>query len=136
MQYWLIKSEPETYSIDTLIQEKIGRWDGVRNYAARNNLKAMQLGDMCLFYHSVKNPAVVGLCTVVKEHYPDPTTQDAAWVAVDVEYHSTLKKQVPLAKIKENPNLADMALLKLSRLSVQPVTAAQFDEILRMSEEG
>lgn len=135
MQYWLIKSEPETYSIDTLINEKIGRWDGVRNYAARNNLKAMQLGDMCLFYHSVKNPAAVGICTVVKEHYPDPTTQDAAWVAVDVEFHSKLKKPVPLAKIKENPNLADMALLRLSRLSVQPVTAAEFDEILRMSEE-
>lgn len=136
MQYWLIKSEPETYSIDTLIQEKIGHWDGVRNYAARNNLKAMQLGDMCLFYHSVKNPAVVGLCTVIKEHYPDPTTEDAAWVAVDVEFHSKLKNQVPLAKVKENPHLADMALLRLSRLSVQPVTVAQFDEILRMSEES
>jgi predicted RNA-binding protein with PUA-like domain len=135
MQYWLIKSEPETYSLEDLIKENIGRWDGVRNYAARNNLKAMQLGDMCLFYHSVKNPAVVGLCTVVKEHYPDPTSDSDAWVAVDVKFHSTLKKNVPLAKIKANPALVDMALLRLSRLSVQPVTDAEFDEILRMSDE-
>ena len=135
MQYWLIKSEPETYSLNVLINEKIGHWDGVRNYTARNNLKLMQLGDMCLFYHSVKKPAVVGLCKVVKEHYPDPTTDNAAWVAVDVEYHSTLKREVSLAEIKANPNLQDMALLRLSRLSVQPVTAAEFDEILKMSEE-
>jgi predicted RNA-binding protein with PUA-like domain len=136
MQYWLIKSEPETYSLDDLIMEKIGRWDGVRNYTARNNLKAMALGDLCLFYHSVTKPGVVGVCKIVKEHFPDPTTDIAAWVAVNVEYVSTLKRKVTLAEIKENPALQDMALLKLSRLSVQPVTLAEFDEILRMSEEG
>ncbi len=136
MQYWLIKSEPETYSLNTLIQENIGRWDGVRNYTARNNLKMMQLGDMCLFYHSVKKPAVVGLCKVVKEHYPDPTTDNPAWVAVNVEYHSTLKKAVTLGEIKANPNLQNMSLLRLSRLSVQPVAVDEFDEILKMSEES
>jgi predicted RNA-binding protein with PUA-like domain len=134
MQYWLIKSEPETYSLDDLIQENIGRWDGVRNYTARNNLKAMQLGDLCLFYHSVTKPGVVGLCEIVREHFPDPTTDNPAWVAVSVKYVSTLKKKVSLPDIKANPNLQEMSLLRLSRLSVQPVTVAEFDEILSMSE--
>jgi predicted RNA-binding protein with PUA-like domain len=134
MQYWLIKSEPETYSLDDLIQENIGRWDGVRNYTARNNLKAMQLGDLCLFYHSVTKPGVVGLCEIVREHFPDPTTDNPAWVAVSVKYVSTLKRKVSLTEIKANPNLQDMSLLRLSRLSVQPVSVAEFDEILSMSE--
>ena len=134
MQYWLIKSEPETYSLDDLIQENIGRWDGVRNYTARNNLKAMQLGDLCLFYHSVTKPGVVGLCEIVKEHFPDPTTDNPAWVAVSVKYISTLKRKVSLTEIKSNPKLQDMSLLRLSRLSIQPVTVAEFDEILTMSE--
>ncbi len=135
MQYWLIKSEPETYSLDDLIQEGIGRWDGVRNYTARNNLKAMQLGDLCLFYHSVTKPGVVGVCEIVREHFPDPTTDNPAWVAVSVKHTSTLKRKVSLAEIKENPNLQEMSLLRLSRLSVQPVTVAEFDEILSMSEQ-
>jgi predicted RNA-binding protein with PUA-like domain len=134
MQYWLIKSEPETYSLDDLMLEKIGRWDGVRNYTARNNLKAMELGDLCLFYHSVTKPGVVGICKVVREHFPDPTTDNPAWVAVSVEYVLSLKNKVSLADIKANPMLQDMALLKLSRLSVQPVTLGEFDEILRMAE--
>jgi predicted RNA-binding protein with PUA-like domain len=133
-KYWLIKSEPETYSLDDLIREGIGRWDGVRNYTARNNLKAMQLDDLCLFYHSVTKPGVVGVCKIVKEHFPDPTTDSPAWVAVNVQYVSALNNKVTLQAIKENPLLQDMALLKLSRLSVQPVTEAEFDEILRMSE--
>jgi predicted RNA-binding protein with PUA-like domain len=135
MNYWLIKSEPETYSIDDLIRENVGRWDGVRNYTARNNLRTMQLGDMCFFYRSVHKPAVQGLCKIVKEHYPDPTTDNAAWVCVDIEYVDTLKNEVSLAAIKTNPALENMSLLKLSRLSVQPVTMDEFDEILRMSEE-
>ena len=135
MQYWLIKSEPETYSLQDLKKEKIGRWDGVRNYAARNNLRLMQNGDICLFYRSVHHPAVVGLCTVVKEHYPDPTSDNPNWVAVDVAFHSELKNEVPLSAIKANPNLQDMALLKQSRLSVQPVRAAEFDEILNISAQ-
>lgn len=135
MQYWLIKSEPETYSLEDLKNEKIGRWDGVRNYAARNNLREMKKGDMCLFYRSVHQPAVVGLCKVVKEHYPDPTSDNPAWLAVDVAYHSALKNEVPLSAIKANPNLQEMALLKQSRLSVQPVKVAEFDEILNISEQ-
>lgn len=134
MQYWLIKSEPETYSLDDLIKQDIGIWDGVRNYQARNNLKAMKNGDICFFYRSVTKPAIQALCTIVKEHYPDPTTEEAAWVAVDIQYHSTLENEVSLAQIKANPNLENMALLKLSRLSVQPVTVPEFDEILLMSQ--
>jgi predicted RNA-binding protein with PUA-like domain len=94
----------------------------------------MQLGDLCLFYHSVTKPGVVGLCEIVREHFPDPTTDNPAWVAVSVKYVSTLKKKVSLPDIKANPNLQDMSLLRLSRLSVQPVTVAEFDEILSMSE--
>jgi predicted RNA-binding protein with PUA-like domain len=135
MQYWLIKSEPETYSLEDLKTEKTGRWDGVRNYTARNNLRLMKTGDMCLFYRSVTNPAVVGLCKVVREQYPDPTSDNPAWVAVDVEFHSALKKEVPLKDIKSSPYLQEMALLKQSRLSVQPVRVAEFDEILNLSEK-
>ncbi len=135
MQYWLLKSEPETYSLDDLKNENIGRGDGVRNYTARNNLRLMEPGDMCFFYRSVHKPAIVGLCTIVKGHYPDPSSDNTAWVAVDVQYHSELKNEVSLKTIKENPALQNMALLKQSRLSVQPVTTAEFDEILKMSEE-
>jgi predicted RNA-binding protein with PUA-like domain len=134
MKYWLIKSEPETYSLEDLIREDIGRWDGVRNYQARNNLKAMQLGDLCFFYRSVHKPAIQAICKVVKEHYPDPTSDSDAWVCVNIQYESTLSREVSLAEVKTNPALENMALLKLSRLSVQAVTVDEFDEILKISE--
>jgi predicted RNA-binding protein with PUA-like domain len=133
MKYWLIKSEPETYSIDDLIKENVGRWDGVRNYTARNNLRAMEVGDLCFFYRSVHKPAIEAVCKIVRTHYPDPTADSDAWVCVDVQFEHKLPREISLAEVKNNDNLSNMALLKLSRLSVQPVTVDEFDEILRMA---
>jgi predicted RNA-binding protein with PUA-like domain len=134
MAYWLIKTEPETYSLDDFRNEKVTVWNGVRNYAARNNLRAMQFDDLCLFYRSVTKPAVIALARVVREHYPDPTAEGDLWSAVDVEFVSEFATEVPLSKIKETPELKDMALLRLSRLSVQPVTDAEFEIIMGLSK--
>lgn len=135
MKYWLIKSEPETYSVEDLIREDVGHWDGVRNYQARNYLKDMKLGDFCFFYRSVHKPAVEGICKVVKEHYPDPTADSGTWVCVDIQFQNKLTREISLGEIKANSALENMALLKQSRLSVQPVTVDEFDEILKMSEQ-
>jgi predicted RNA-binding protein with PUA-like domain len=121
MNYWLIKSEPSTYSIDTLKAEKQTFWSGVRNYAARNNMKAMKKGDMCLFYHSVVDPGVVGLAKVVKEAY-----QDVAFV-------KKFKAPITLAEIKQDKALANMDLLRLSRLSVQSVRKEEYEHILGLA---
>ncbi|RYY40555.1 MAG: EVE domain-containing protein [Chitinophagaceae bacterium] len=130
MAYWLIKSEPFKYSWEQF--EKDGRtfWDGVRNYAARNNLRAMKKGDQLFFYHSNEGLEIVGIAKVVKEAYQDPTTDEEAWVVVDVAPVKRLKKPVSLKTIKEDPRLKDMALLRLSRLSVQPVTDEEFAIVL------
>ena len=135
MNYWLIKSEPNEYSYDDLL--KLGRdhWDGVRNYQARNNLKAMKPGDLAFFYHSVKEKAIVAIAKCVSESYQDPTTSDDRWVVVDFAPHQQLKRQVSLAEIKQKGELAEMVLLKNSRLSVQPVKKEEFDFILKLSEE-
>jgi predicted RNA-binding protein with PUA-like domain len=135
MNYWLIKSEPETFSIDDFIKENVTVWYGVRNYTARNNLKAMQHGDICVFYRSVTKPAIQGLSKVVREYYQDPTTEEVAWVAVDIQYLETFKNEIPLSMVKETPELQNMALLKLSRLSVQPVTADEFEVICKMGRK-
>ena len=132
MAYWLIKSEPETFSLEDFRNEKVTVWYGVRNYTARNNLRAMQMGDICIFYRSVTKPAVIALSKVVRENYQDPTTEETAWVAVDVELIEEFKNEIPLSTIKATPELQDMALLKLSRLSVQPVTPDEFDVICKM----
>ncbi|MCS6819938.1 MAG: EVE domain-containing protein [Chitinophagales bacterium] len=132
MAYWLLKSEPSTYSIAHMQKDKRTFWDGVRNYQARNNLRAMKCGDLCLFYHSVVNPGIVGIVEVVKEAYQDPTTTDSAWVAVDVEYKATFPKPVFLEDIKKIPALANMVLLKSSRLSVQPVSSKEFETIIKV----
>jgi len=134
MQYWLIKSEPNTYSWDDFV--KLGRdhWDGVRNYQARNNMKAMKKGDLALFYHSVNEKSVIGIAKVVKEYYPDPTIDDDRWVVVDFVPERKLNNPVTLEAVKNNPKLADIVLVKNSRLSVQPLDKASFDEILKMSE--
>jgi predicted RNA-binding protein with PUA-like domain len=132
MTYWLIKSEPETFSLEDFRKEQVTVWYGVRNYTARNNLKAMQMGDICLFYRSVTKPAVIALSKVVREHYQDPTTDEVAWVAVDVQLIEEFKTEVSLNTIKTIPELQQMALLKLSRLSVQPVTAEEFEIICKM----
>lgn len=134
MNYWLVKSEPSTYSWSDLVRERATSWDGVRNYTARNNLKQMQKGDLVLFYHSVKETAIFGLAKVTKEHYPDPTTEDDRWVSVQLEAVKALKKPVTLETIKAHANFDDMALVKYSRLSVQPVKDFEFEAVLKMGE--
>lgn len=132
MNYWLIKSEPSTYSWEDFVKEKRTFWNGVRNFQARNNLKAMKEGDLVLFYHSVNNPAVVGIAKVVREFYQDPTTEDKNWVVVDFEPYQPLAKPVTLQQIKENPDLQTIGLIRQSRLSVMPLKAEEFDMILGM----
>ncbi len=131
---WLIKSEPDVYSFDELIKDKQTAWTGVRNYGARNNLRSMKLGDELLYYHSNIGKEVVGIAKVVKEAYQDPTTEEIAWLCVDVAPVKKLKKPVTLEDVKSHPGLAEMALVKLGRLSVQPVTKFEFEEIIRMSK--
>lgn len=134
MAYWLVKSEPFKYSWDQFEKDKKTFWDGVRNYAARNNLKAMKKGEQVLYYHSNEGVEVVGIAEVVKEFYQDPTTTEEAWVVVDLKPVKKLKKPVPLSTIKADPRLANMALVKLSRLSVQPVTEQEWKVILELAE--
>ena len=134
MNYWLIKSEPNTYSYDDLVKKGKDHWDGVRNYAARNHMKAMKKGDLAFFYHSVDEKQIVGLAECVTEFYQDPTTDDDRWVVVDFAPKQKLKKPVSLEEIKKEPELAEMILLKISRLSVQPVSKNEFDHIMKMSE--
>lgn len=134
MNYWLIKSEPFKYSWAQLVADKKTFWDGVRNYTARNNMRAMRKGDLLLFYHSNEGLEVVGIAELVKESYQDPTTPDPAWLAVDVKPKKALKVPVTLSAIKANENLAEMQLVKLSRLSVGAVSEKEFFEILKMGE--
>jgi predicted RNA-binding protein with PUA-like domain len=144
-RHWLLKSEPDTYSIDTLQREGVGRWDGVRNFTARNLLREMKVGELALFYHSsTRVPAVVGVCRVHREAYADPSQHDPKspyfdpksnaadprWSMVEVEYVSHLPRAVTLEEIKADPALAEMVLVKRSRLSVQPVTAAELERIV------
>lgn len=133
MAYWLIKSEPFKYSWDQLIQDKRTFWDGVRNYGARNNLRAMKKGDLAFFYHSNEGVEIVGIVQIVKESYPDPTTDDPNWVVVDVKPHQKLKNPVTLAAVKAEKKLANMALVRLGRLSVQPVTPEEWALVLKMA---
>ncbi|WMJ71599.1 EVE domain-containing protein [Cytophagaceae bacterium ABcell3] len=135
MNYWLVKSEPFKYPFSQLLEDKVTYWDGVRNYQARNNLKAMKEGDLVLFYHSNVGKEVVGVAKVVKEHYQDPTTEDPKWVVVDVAPVQELKKPVTLERIKQDDRLSDIALIRQSRLSVMPLKKEEFDIILSISEE-
>jgi hypothetical protein len=133
MAYWLVKSEPYKYSWDQFVTDKKTFWDGVRNYAARNNLKAMKKGEEVFFYHSNEGLEIVGIAKVIKEFYQDPTTDEEAWVVVDLAPVRKLKKPVTLAQIKATKSLANMAILKLGRLSVTPVTAEEWEEILSLA---
>jgi predicted RNA-binding protein with PUA-like domain len=133
-QFWLVKSEPSAYSWANLVADGKTAWTGVRNYTARNNLRAMRKGDAVLFYHSVVGKEIVGIAKVAREAFPDPTAKEGDWSAVDLAPDKALLKPVTLDDIKRNSKLKEMALLRLSRLSVQPVTSAQFDEILRMAK--
>jgi predicted RNA-binding protein with PUA-like domain len=136
MNHWLVKSEPFKYSWDHLVKEGEGMWDGVRNYAARNNLMAMKVGDPVLFYHSNEGKEVVGLAKVSKEHYPDPTTEDPAWVVVNVVPVEHFPKTVTLAQIKTDSRLKTMELVRLSRLSVVAVKPEEFDIIVALAHES
>ena len=130
MSYWLVKSEPFVFSFDDLVRDGKAQWDGVRNYQARNNLRAMQVGDICLFYHSNEGVAVVGLAKVIKEHYPDPTAEKGDWSAVELAPVKPLERHVTLAEIKTIPELQQMLLVRNGRLSVQPVSSDEFFRIL------
>ena len=133
MRYWLLKSEPDVYPLSRLETEGQTFWDGVRNFQARNNLKEMKEGDLCLFYHSNEGREIAGLARVVREWYPDPTHPDDTWAAVDVGYEETFPRPLGLAEIKSHPVLKNMVLAKNSRLSVLPVKPEEFDLIIRLT---
>jgi len=135
MAYWLVKSEPSTYSWDQLVKDKQTSWTGVRNYAARIHLKAMKKGEEALFYHSNEGLDIVGIAKVAKEYYQDPTTEDDAWVTVDLKPFKKLKTPVGLARIKADKRLVNMALVRLGRLSVQPVTEEEWKIIMELAGE-
>lgn len=132
MNYWLVKQEPTAYSYDDFLKDGATDWTGVRNFQARNNLMEMKKNDKVLFYHSVNEKSVVGTATVNKAHYPDPT--DEKWFAVELKAGKKLKKPVTLEQIKGNMSLANIALIKQSRLSVMPLTKDEYDEIISMSK--
>jgi predicted RNA-binding protein with PUA-like domain len=130
--YWLVKQEPETYSWDDFVRDGQTEWTGVRNFQARNNLRQMQQGDRVLFYHSGKDKAVVGIAEIVKAPYADPTADDPQWVAVDLKPVKKLGTAVPLAAMRYDKRLDQMALLRQSRLSVSPLTRMEFEVIVSM----
>lgn len=134
MNYFLLKSEPDVYGIEHLQRDGKTRWDGIRNFQARNNLKAMKAGDLCLFYHTGDERQVVGLAEVIKDPYPEPTKDKGDWVAVDITFKKKFAKPVTLAQIKANPNLKDMRLIRQPRLSVQLVEKDEYDEILKYAK--
>ena len=135
MNYWLLKSEPKTWSWDKQVEEGASMWDGVRNYQARNNLMKMKKKDLCFFYHSVSEKKIIGIVEVVKEFYPDPTDESGKFVVVDVKAKYKLKKSVSLEEIKSNKKLSKIALIKQSRLSVMPLLKLEWVEILKISNK-
>ena len=134
MNYWLIKSDPQTYSWETFVKEGKTVWDGVRNYQARNNLKLMKCNDLVLFYHSVQELQVIGIAKVVKEYYPDPSAPGESWVVVELVPEKSFQKPVSLEMIKKDSALQDTALIRQARLSVMPVSKEQFNKIVAMSK--
>ena len=132
MKYWLLKSEPNTWSWHDQIKEKITMWDGVRNYQARNNLMSMRVNDLCFFYHSVNEKKIVGIVSITKEHYTDPTDKTKKFVAVDVKTKKSLKNPVTLKQIKKEKQLSHLALVKQSRLSVMPIDKISWDLICKL----
>jgi predicted RNA-binding protein with PUA-like domain len=132
MFHWLVKTEPEAYSWQTFLKDKRTTWTGVRNFQARNNLRAMKKGDLVLFYHSVSEKQIVGFAKVEKEHYPDPTADEGDWSAVDLVPVKPLAQPVTLDQIKSDLVLKQMVLVRMSRLSVTPVTPEQFDRIMEL----
>lgn len=135
MNYWLVKTEPETFGWDNLVSKGSSMWDGVRNFQARNNIKQMKSNDTLLFYHSGKNPGIVALAKVSREHYPDPTATEGNWLVVDVVPERPLQRFISLAEIKHNPSLKNMVLVNNPRLSVQPVTQEEFEIIMALEKK-
>ena len=136
MAYWLVKSEPSVYSWEDFQKDGKTSWEGVRNYAARNHLRAMKKGDEVFYYHSNEGLSIVGIAKVIKEAYQDPTTAEEAWVTVDLKPVKSLKHPVSMKQIKNEKRLQDMALLRISRLSVQPVTEGEWMVVLEMAQAG
>lgn len=134
MNYWLMKSEPDVFSYDDLVEKGKAEWDGVRNHAAQGHMKAMRKGDLALFYHSNIGVEAVGVMTIVEEAAPDSTDESGKWIAVHVAPKRKLKHPVTLKTMKADPALADMVMIRQSRLSVSPLTKAQFDHIVTLSE--
>ncbi|MEM8918354.1 MAG: EVE domain-containing protein [Pseudomonadota bacterium] len=134
--HWLMKSEPEEYGWDDLVAEKEGTWDGVKNAQASNNMKAMKKGDQVFFYHSRQGLEIVGIMEVSEEQFPDPFDDTGRWIAVKVTPVRKLSNPVTLKAMKQNPKLSDLAIIRQTRLSVAPVTSAQWDEILEMSAQS
>ena len=135
VNYWLLKSEPSTWSWENQVKAGVEMWDGVRNYQARNNLMNMKKKDLCFFYHSVSEKLIIGIVEVVKEHYPDPTDKTGRFVVTDVKTKRKLKRAVSLEEIKSTPKLCNMVLIKQSRLSVMPLTKHEWDTIIKISEK-
>ena len=135
INYWLLKSEPSTWSWEDQVKAGVEMWDGVRNYQARNNLMKMKKKDLCFFYHSVSEKLIIGIVEVVKEHYPDPTDKTGRFVVTDMKTKRKLKRAVSLEEIKSTPKLSNMALIKQSRLSVMPLTKNEWDTIIKISEK-
>ncbi len=133
MNYWLLKTEPDTFSWDDLVRDKKTGWDGIRNFQARSHLKAIRKGDLAFVYHTGDEKSVVGIAKVTKENYPDP--KDNEWVAIEIAPVNKLKSPVTLAQIKADKRLTNMVLVRASRLSVQPVKKDEFDMIIALSEE-
>jgi len=134
MKYWLVKSEPDAFSWDQQVARKVEPWTGVRNHSAKLNLKAMKKGDLAFFYHSNIGKAIVGIVKVVKEAYPDPTAEKGDWVCVDMQAVKPLKAPVSLAAIKGDPRFVDLALVRLSRLSVAPVSAEHWKALCELGK--
>ena len=135
ISYWLLKSEPSSWSWNNQVKDKVTMWDGVRNYQARNNLMKMKKKDLCFFYHSVSEKQIIGIVEVVREHYPDPTDKTGRFVVTDVKAIKKLKKPVSLEQIKSTPKLVNIALIKQSRLSVMPLKKTEWDTIIKISEK-
>jgi predicted RNA-binding protein with PUA-like domain len=133
VNYWLVKSEPDSFSWDQQVANKVEPWTGVRSYQARNNLKAMEKGDQAFFYHSNIGKEIVGIVQVARAAYPDPTAEKGDWVCVDMKAVKPVKRPVTLAEMKADPALADFALLRLSRLSVAPVSEGHWDHICKLA---
>ena len=135
VNYWLLKSEPSTWSWEDQVKAGVEMWDGVRNYQARNNLMKMKKKDLCFFYHSVSEKLIIGIVEVVKEYYPDHTDKTSRFVVTDVRTKRKLKRAVSLEEIKSTPKLSNMALIKQSRLSVMPLTKNEWETIIKISEK-